>query len=175
MTDVTLDSMHFECGGKTYEIPLKPPMSSYRDARERAVQMDKESLQGLGRSDITVKEFVPPTGLYALEFIIIASTFLAYSQRWWFGRGEVVERVLGSGFARFSYSIQPYLISAMASTHAAELVYFIRNKLSRHSVNPRTCAWWLWVGFTFIEGQFAFKRFDDQVSKKRDEKEKQKH
>ena len=150
-------------------------MSSYRDARERVVQMDKECLQALGKSDITVKEFVPPTGFYALAFIIIATTFVAYSQRWWFAKGELVERVLGSGFARFSFTIQPWLITGMVGLHGAEMLYFVRNKLRKHSVNPRTALWWQWVGFTFIEGQLAFRRFNDLVNNKRDEKEKQKH
>ena len=175
MANINLDEMTFACGKQTYQIPLKPPMSSFREARERAVQMEKESLQGLGKSDITVNEFVPPTGIYALEFAIVAATFLAYSQRWWFAKGQIVEHLLGAGFAKFSWTIQPYLITFMVGLHAAELVYFIRSHLYRHSVNVRSHIWWQWVGFTFVEGQFAFKRFNDLVRRRQQEKAKQKH
>merc|ERR1712072_128034 len=45
MTDIDLRSMTFSCGGgrKTYSITLNPPMTSYRDARERAVQLDQQA------------------------------------------------------------------------------------------------------------------------------------
>lgn len=175
MSGVSLNSMTFVCRSKTYHVPLNPPMSSYRDARERAVQMDKEALAGLARSDITVKEFLPPTGLYALEFAIISATFLGYSQRWWFAKGSIVEQYLGSRFSSFGWSVQPYLITFMICIHTAEVVYFMRNKLSRHSVNPRTSLFWKWAATTFIEGMFAMRRFDELVEGKREEKAKQKH
>ena len=175
MTDINLDSMSFSCGGKTHRIPLDPPMNSYRDARERAVQMDKESLAGLKRSDITVNEFLPPKGLYLAGFLIVATTFLAYSQRWWFAEGAVVERVLGPGFARFSWTIQPYLIAFMLVVHSAEAAYFIPNRLVKHSVNPRSVIFWQWLGTTFIEGVGSFNRFDKYIARKQEEKAKLKH
>ena len=175
MTDISLNSMTFACHGKSYSITLSPPMTSYRDARERAVQLDREALKGLGRSDITVKEFVPPTGLYALEFTAIALTFLAYSQRSWFAQGAIVDRVLGSGFAKFSWVIQPWLLLGMVAIHSAEMAYLMQYRLVKHSVNPRTFLFWQWAGTTFIEGVFAFRRFDALVAREREEKEKQKH
>ena len=163
------------CGGNSYQVPFDPPMTSYRDARERVVEMDKECCHALHKSDITVKEFAPPTGIYAIVFITIAATFLGYSQRWWFAEGGVVERILGPAFARFSWLIQPWLITAMMGIHGIEVVYFVRNHLWKHSVNARTFPFWQWVGFTFVEGQFAFNRFNNLVDKKREEKQKQKH
>ncbi|KAK5723875.1 hypothetical protein LTR17_013804 [Elasticomyces elasticus] len=175
MTDITLSNMSFECGGKTYNIPLKPPMDSYRDARERAVQMDKESLQGLGRSDITITEFLPAKGASALMFAIICATFLGYSQRWWFGRGQIVEQLLGPSFARFSHTIQPYLITFLLVVHTSEMLYTALYKLPSHSVNPRSLLFWKWTGTTFIEGVQAFGRFNGLVKAKQDKKAKEKH
>ncbi|OTA38830.1 hypothetical protein BTJ68_01426 [Hortaea werneckii EXF-2000] len=158
MTDIDLRSMTFACSGgrKTYSITLNPPMTSYRDARERA-------------------EFVPPTGWYAVEFAIISATFLAYSQRWWFARDAIVHQILGSGFAAFSWAIQPYLFLGMVGIHSAEMAYFVHYRLQKHSVNPRSFLFWQWMCTTFIEGMFAFRRFDGLVARKREEKEKQKH
>lgn len=137
--------------------------------------MDRQCLQALGKSDITVKEFVPPTGLYALVFAIIAATFLSYSRRHWFEEGQIVERLLGSRFAAFSWTIQPWLITFMVGLHSAELLYFIPTRLRKHSVNVRTFIWWKWAAFTFVEGQFAFKRFSDLLQRKEEEKLKQQH
>ncbi|KAK3691884.1 hypothetical protein LTR37_018377 [Vermiconidia calcicola] len=175
ITDIDLNGMTFDCSGKTYRIPFDPPMKSYREARERVVEIDKQCLEALVKSDITVKEFVPPTGLYALEFFIVAATFFSYSQRWWFAEGALVERMLGASFARFSWTIQPWLISGMIALHSAEMVFFIQKYLRKHSVNVRTGIWWEWAATTFIEGVFAFRRFKSLVAKKQEEKQKQKH
>ena len=110
--------------------------------------------------------------LYAIEFLVIAATFLGYSQRWWFANGAVVEQLLGSGFAKFSWTIQPWLIAGMVGIHGAEAIYFALYKLSTHSVNPRSSVWWLWMLSCFVEGQFAYRRFNDLVKHQR---EKQKH
>lgn len=137
--------------------------------------MDKECLEALGRSDITVKDFVPPTGLYALVFAMIATTFVCYSQRRWFERNGLVEHLLGQKFAAFSWTIQPTVFYGMIAIHGAELAYFIPNYLQKHSVNVRSALFWKWAFFVFVEGQFAYKRFNDLVQRKIEEKQRQKH
>lgn len=175
IADVDLNAMTFVCGAETYKVAFNPPMQSLRDTRERVIEMDKECLQGLGKSEITVGQFVPPTGIYLPLFLVILSTFLGFSQRWWFGKGQVVEQFLGPMFAKFCWQIQPFLIMGMIGIHAAELVYFVQYKLRKHSVNPRTLCFWQWVVFTFIEGQPAYMRFNELVAMKQEEKQKQKH
>ena len=175
MTHINLNEMVFTCASNAYQITFDPPMTSLRDARERVVEMDKECVQALGRSDVTIKEFAPPSGIYALEFAIVAATFLGFSRRSWFEDGQMVERFLGSGFARFCWTIQPWLITFMLGLHSAEVMYFCRNHLKRHSVNARNPIFWKWVATTFVEGQFAFKRFNDLVQRKGQDKQKQKH
>ncbi|KAF2169815.1 hypothetical protein M409DRAFT_20229 [Zasmidium cellare ATCC 36951] len=173
MTDVDLNELTLSCQGKTYRVPFEPAMSSYREARKRVVELDKECRKALGHSDVTVRQYVPPNNLiYRLEFLIISATFISYSQRWWFAAGGPVERLLGSTFAHFSWTIQPWLLAAMVSIHGAEAVYFALHKLRTHSVNPRSSTWWLWTFSCFIEGQFVYRRFEDLVKSQR---EKQKH
>lgn len=137
--------------------------------------MDKECLEALGRSDITVRDFVAPTGLYALVSTIIATTFVCYSQRRWFEQDGLVEHLLGQRFAAFSWTIQPTLFYGMIAIHGAELAYFIPNYLQKHSVNVRSTLFWKWAFFVFVEGQLAYKRFNDLVQRKTEEKQKQKH
>lgn len=175
MSAIDLDGMTLSCGGKTYRTAFEPPMSSYRDARERVVVLDKECLAVLNKSDITVKDYLPPLGLYSLEFAIISATFISYSQRWWFAKGQIVETLLGPGFAKFSWTIQPWLITGLCALHFAEAVHFANTRLRKHSVNIRTPKWWLWFFSAFIEGFFCFRRFDLLVERKHEEKAKQKH
>ena len=175
MTDVDLNGMIFQASGERHLVPFDPPLKSYRDARERVVEMDRRCVESLGRSDITVKTFSPPYGPYIIDFLVCAATFLGYSQRWWFAHGQIVDQILGSGFANFSYTIQPFVFWGMVLIHGTELAFFIPNYLLKHSVSPRTSVFWLWVATTFIEGQFAFWRFKGGVERKREEKQKQKH
>ena len=167
ISDVTLDNMTLSCHGRDYRIPFEPAMTSYREARERVVELDKECRKALGHSDVTVKQYIPPNSLvYILEFAVISTTFLAFSQRWWFESGGPVDYISPS-FARFCWVIQPWLISGLFLIHGAEAVYFASNHLLRHSVSPRSTVFWLWVGSGFIEGVFAFRRFDEHVQAQR--------
>jgi len=172
-----LTGMDFVAGESKqyYRIPFEPPLESYREARERVVAMDKTCVEALGRSDITVNEFLWPKGLYALELGVVAATFVAFSQRWWFAPGEAVESFLGSGFARFAWSIQPWLLGGLFVIHGAELAWFVPARLRKHSVNVRSQVFWLWVVVMFLGGIFCSSRFDALVVRKRAAKEKQQH
>ena len=150
-------------------------MDSYREARERVVQMDKAAVAGLGHSDITVNDFLPARGLWALPFTAISAAFVYLSQRWWFEQGAIVERILGASFARFCWTVQPYVLSFMLFMHTIEAAYFMQTKLPKHGVNPRTSLYWKWTATVFVEGFFGFMRFNGYVDKKAEEKAKQKH
>nr|OQO28889.1 hypothetical protein B0A51_03216 [Rachicladosporium sp. CCFEE 5018] len=175
LTAVDLNGMTLTASGKTHRIPFDPPLKSYSEARERVVSIDQDCLRGLGRSDITINEFIWPTGRYGVEFAVILGIFAAYSQRWWFAPGSIVERSLGVGLAKFSYRIQPWLFGGLLVVHAAELAYFVPARLRKHSVNPRTGLFWLWCAAQAIMGIGCSKRFDALVEKKRVAKGKQQH
>lgn len=126
-------------------------MTSYREARERVVELDKECRKALGHSDVTVKQYIPPnTPMYMTEIAIISATFLAYSQRWWFAAGGPVGHIWPA-FARFSWAIQPWVIGLMVLIHGTEAVHFASSRLLHHSVNPRSRVFWLWAASFFIE------------------------
>ncbi|KAK4635795.1 hypothetical protein CLAFUW4_01558 [Fulvia fulva] len=163
MTDITLSSMTLSCHGRDYRVPFEPAMTSYREARERVVELDKECRKALGHSDVTVKQYIPPnTPMYMTEIAIISATFLAYSQRWWFAAGGPVGHIWPA-FARFSWAIQPWVIGLMVLIHGTEAVHFASSRLLHHSVNPRSRVFWLWAASFFIEGVFALRRFDEHV------------
>ncbi|KAK4985851.1 hypothetical protein LTR66_008049 [Elasticomyces elasticus] len=174
ISGITLSDLELRCRGSTYKIPFDPPMQSYREARERVVKMDQDAVAALGRSDLTVKEFLPPYGLYAVVFVVVLTTFIAFSTRSNFAPGSVLGRFVPR-FASFCWTVQPFVLYFMLFMHTAEATTMARGRLRKHSVNVRTGAWWKWVGSTFIEGVWAFRRFDEMIKQKRIEKEKQKH
>lgn len=120
--------------------------------------MDKDCLEGLNRSEITVKEYIPPHGAYLALFILVATTFVVFSRRSNFEAGGYVAAVVPSAFARFCWKVQPYVLYGMMVIHAAETYHMATGRLRKHSVNMRSKAWWQWMGTCFIEGVGSYKR-----------------
>src|SRR5690349_8717087 len=70
-------------------IPIDPPMKTLAEARERLVAMHRESLAGLGFSDIVVSEYRWPQGWWQiLVFITCAVAYLSLSRRQHFAPGS---------------------------------------------------------------------------------------
>jgi hypothetical protein len=158
ISDISLDYIAFECAGMKYRTALDPPMASFRDARERLVQMDKECTQALGRSDITIKEYTAPTGLYLVLFIIVSTTLVAFRTRKNFETGSIISAVVPGSFAQFCWTIQPFIWYGMLAIHGVETWHMARGRLRKHNVNTRSKVWWSWIGTTFIEGVGAYNR-----------------
>ncbi|KAJ9649305.1 hypothetical protein H2201_004313 [Coniosporium apollinis] len=167
-----LDSLGINCAGKLYTIPLDPPLSSLKEARERVVQMDKDAIAGLGRSEVTIKEYRAPRGFHAVVFGLCLFTYIAFSRRQNVLPGSLVydyllKYVPGSGYFA---SIQPAVLWLMVGIHLAEAVVMAR-RLGKHSVPLGSRLWWTWVVSCFVDGYGSFQRLDALVR----EKAKQKH
>lgn len=158
ISDASLDHIAFECAGQIYKTPLNPPMASFREGRERLVQMDKECREALDRSDITVKDFLPATGIYLASFVLISAVFLAFGLRSNFEEGSVLSALLPRSFARFCWTVQPFVFYGMLAIHSAETWHMSRGRLRKHNVNIRSRVWWLWMATTFIEGVGSYNR-----------------
>ncbi|KKY13659.1 putative integral membrane [Diplodia seriata] len=155
LTDLSLGSMSIGAAGKNFTIPLEPPMQSWREARERVIQMDRDCLAGLGRSDITVRQYTRPRGAHAVIFVVCALTY-------------------SPGFAAFVARVQPLVLALMIAIHVVEASIMAR-RLQRHNVAQLSGLWWQWVASSFIEGFGALQRVDALVQQGRREKDKQKH
>jgi len=153
-----LNSLHIRCGGALYTIPLDPPLSSLKEARERVVQMDREAIAGLGRS--AVKEYRSPKGFHAVVFGLCLFTYVVFSRRGNVLPGSLVYDYLLKHVPGSSYfaGIQPAVLWLMVGIHAAEAVVMAR-RLGRHSVPLLSRLWWMWVGSCFIEGYGSFQRW----------------
>lgn len=158
ITDVSLSRLTFSCGGKTLCTPFDPPMTSYREARDRVVEMDKECVSALGRSDITVKEFLLPYGWHTAEFILVSAVFIGFSMRSNFAPGSILSHYLPLRLLYFCWKIQPSLLTFMLIVHGWETINFASSRLRKHNVKIRSRIYWLWIGTTFIEGISSFKR-----------------
>ncbi|GME41615.1 hypothetical protein GTA08_BOTSDO00509 [Neofusicoccum parvum] len=177
LVDMNLGSMSVDAAGKKYTVPLEPPMQSWREARERLVQMDKDALAALGRSDITVKQYTRPRGAHAVVFAVCALTYVLVSRRANALPGSFIyDHVLkhAPGFAAFTAQVQPIVLALMVGIHVVESSVMAR-RLQRHNVALLSGLWWKWVASCFIEGFGALQRVDALVQEGRREKDKQKH
>lgn len=179
MTDIDLNQMEFSCGGQQAVIAFDPPMKTLREARERLVQMDKDSLQVLGQSDIAITTFVPPY-VKIPHLINFSQCFAAYAllpRPANFEPGSLLyESVLFRvpSFAAFVARISLPVLFVMLLIHIFETVLMAR-KLATHGLTPFDIIWWKWMGTCFVEGITSFWRLDGHIEEKRKEKEAKKH
>lgn len=179
MTDIDLNQMKFSCGGQTSTIAFDPPMKSLREARERLVQMDKNTLQILGRSDISVARYVPPYVKlgHLFNFTQCLLTYVLLPRGENFRPGSLLyDNVLFMvpTFARFVLEVRWIILPIMLAIHAVE-AYFMAKKVKKHGLSSADTVWWMWVGSSFVEGVTAFWRLDGLIAEKQAEKDAKKH
>ncbi|KAF1852163.1 integral membrane protein-like protein [Cucurbitaria berberidis CBS 394.84] len=179
MTDIDLGEMKFSCGGQQVVVTFDPPMTALREARERLVQMDKDSLQALGRSDISVTTFIPATAkpghLYNFTQCVLAYLLLPRPAN--FRPGSLLYESLlykVPSIAAFIAQIAWIVFAIMLPLHIGETVLMAR-KLAKHGCSPADGVWWKWMGTCFVEGITSFWRLDGLIEGKRREKEAKKH
>lgn len=149
-------------GQSQHRIPLSPSISTTRQARERLIEIDHEAVAALGRSEVSVKEYVRPRGFHAVVFWLSAITFVLMSRRQNLAPGSILyASVLHHlpTFARFLQTIRPYVIGFMLVAHSVEAVIMARTRLRKHTVPDGSLLWWTWIMSTFVEGFGAFQRY----------------
>ncbi|KAF4550177.1 Hypothetical protein D9617_18g033680 [Elsinoe fawcettii] len=175
IADVTLRDITFKSDAGTFKTQFNPPMTSFREARERLVALDKECVQALGRSDISIREWPALQGWNFWQFVTLTATFLVFSRRDNFAPNSLASSILPDVIRKFNYTIQPWLFMGLVLIHSAEAVHMATGRLKKHNVNVRSLVYWQWVGDTLIEGFGAFIRFDKLVRQKQAAKAQQKH
>lgn len=168
------DNTDNSCPSKThYFVPFEPELSSLHEVRQHVVRMHHHSLKALGRSDITITEYRPPTGFPAVVFTACLLTFTAFSRRANFQEGSSLYALVlrhVPGFAVFCYTIQPLLMTLMITIHLGEALYMWRYRLRPHNIAFGSRLWFSWFVNDFIEGFTVLKRFDALVEEKRAKK-----
>jgi hypothetical protein len=162
LKDVDLTKMTIVAGGRPYNVPFTPPLQSYQEVRERVVQMDQESIEGLGRSPVTIKEYLPPKKpAHVIIFAACLLTFLMYSRKEILLPGSAPYEAIFKHvpqFAEFAAKIRPYVLYPMLAIHTTE-AFLMAMRLEKHSVPLFSRLWLTWVVSNFIEGFGAFQRF----------------
>lgn len=173
--------MSFICGGlkTSITIAIDPPMKSLREARERLVKIDKDTLEILGRSDITIGRYIPPWAKlgHLLNFSQCLLVYLLLPRGANFRPGSVVYDnllFLVPGFASFVLRVRWTVLPIMLAIHAAES-FVMAKKVKRHGLSPADAVWWAWVGSCFVEGITSFWRLDGLVAEMQREKDAKKH
>jgi hypothetical protein len=179
MTDMELNQMKLSCGSQQAVIVFDPPMKTLREARERLVQMDKDALQILGRSDIPITKYIPPYThlghLWNFTQCLLCYLLLPWPAN--FQPGSLLyDNVLYHvpGFASFVAQISWIVLAGMLPIHMTESVVMAR-KLAGHGCTFLDVVWWKWMGSCFVEGITAFWRLNGLIEEKRREKEAKKH
>ncbi len=179
LADITFDSITIlASNGKPHTIPIKPPMTSWSEARPRVVAMDAEAVAGLNRSNITVKKFRGPKGVMGVVFVAAAVTFVVFSKRSNFEPGALVyDTVMRHvpNFNKFCRTIQPLVLYPMIALHSWEAYNMDQTRLEKHSIPRFSKLWWKWMFMTFIGGIGLFKSFDSIVEEEEAKKANAKH
>lgn len=183
LTAITFSNMTIRTSaGKSYDVPVDPPMATWADARIRAVEMDQKARSALGISDIYIDHYLLPSKvshitvftLSALNLVQIAAYYLGYMRPgsflysnilkyWPFGGAEGYTQIIG------------LIMVPVVLLHAFEAVLLDRWRLEKYGVVRGSGLWWKWVGMQFTEGVGNWFRFDAEVERKRKEKEKKAH
>ncbi|PSN68818.1 integral membrane protein-like protein [Corynespora cassiicola Philippines] len=179
LTDISLTEMKFTCGGQQSVIPFDPPMKSLREARERLVQLDKDALKILGRSDISITNFIPPYAnpLHLFNFCMCLFGYWSLSSDANFQPGSLLfDNALyrAPDLASFILSKRSFVLGIMVAIHAFE-ASLMTKKLAKHGVAPYQGVWWAWIMTCFVEGFTSFNRINKFVREKQAEKEAKKH
>lgn len=179
MTDIGLGSIKISCRGQHTVLPFDPPMKEMREARERLVQLDKDALQALGRSDIPITRFIPAYVRWGhlWNFTQCLLTYLLLPRSANFKPGSLLYETLLfriPAFAEFVSRIGWLVVLLMVPIHLFEATLMAR-KLARHGCTFLDAVWWKWVGSCFVEGITSFWRLDEFIQEKQRDKEAKKH
>ncbi|KAL8765040.1 MAG: hypothetical protein Q9203_006813 [Teloschistes exilis] len=179
LESLTLDSLSISSSlGRTHLVPIQPPMASWSEARTRFAALDGEAVKGLGRSNITVKEYRRPRGFMAVVFVACVMSYTLFSRRANSLPGSLIyDNLLRhvEPFARLCFLIQPLMACIMIGVHLTEAINFERTRLRKYNVSRFTKLWWQWFVSCSIEGVGSFIRFDAIVKEEEEKKAKATH
>ncbi|KAJ5084707.1 hypothetical protein NUU61_009286 [Penicillium alfredii] len=178
LEDISNTHLVIRAHGTRYSVPIDPPLKNISDARGRLVAMHNDSLQRLGRSDVTLTEYRGPRGVVqTVVFALCVFTYISCFQRSNLLPGASVYEYLGykyvPDFAHFVYTIQPYLFPGVLVIHLLEASFLAVKRLKPLGVPLMSGLWWMWVSSCFIEGFGVWQRIAQIVKEERAKKGKQ--
>ncbi|KAI9847378.1 MAG: hypothetical protein M1837_002566 [Sclerophora amabilis] len=178
LAEITFDHMILTSAGTRNIIPFDPPLQSWSDVRPRVVKMDEDAMTGLGRSDITIREYKAPKGFHAVVFALVVLTVILNSRRQNFLPGSYLyDKILHHfpGTTEFLRMLQAPILFIIFVVHISEATWFDRSRLVKHNIPRLSRLWWTWIISNLVEGVGSFQRFDRLVARKQEEKDQARH
>ncbi|CAI7621613.1 unnamed protein product [Penicillium glandicola] len=167
LEQITTSNLIITAHGTRYSVPIEPAMKDYSEARGRMVAMHKESLKRLGRSEITLTEYIAPSGIHAVIFGLCLLLFATCFQRNNLHPGSALYESLQlqhvPWLPRFVYIIQPYVVAI----HIIECVTLAVTQLKPLNVPVLSGLWWKWMASCFVEGYGSFARIKWSVKEQK--------
>lgn len=164
----------------SYTIPLEPPMTKWSEARERFAQMDKACQQGLGRKDLTLKQYFLPEGVHMITHVVCAITFIILHRRANLSpsTSPAFLKPLLDRFptaTNFLWTLQPMVFYPMIAIHLTEAAHMHFSRLRSYNVPTGSTLWAKWMLSTFVGGFGNFIQIDAWAAEEKARKEKMKH
>jgi hypothetical protein len=176
LQDISLSDLLITAKGTRYSVPINPPMTSFAEARARVVAMHKDSLQRLGLSDITIREYRPPHGLQIVSLALVVATLVVFGRRSNFLPGNMFYEAVGLDrypvFTRFCYDVAPVVVGLLLGAHLVEVTLLAVKRLRPHGVRVGSGLWVAWIVSNFVEGFPVWRRFDEMVREERMKRER---
>lgn len=180
LDDITLSAMSLRTtDNDLHQIPFNPPMTSWAEARQRTVDMDREAREALGISSIRITTYEPPRSPFQIfVFGACLFTFNVFMFRnkivpgTWFW--EVPLQYWPGGPEWFVWIAKTIALPVVV-IHLVESYMLDTTRLKKHGVERGTALWWKWVFSCFIEGYGSYQRTGAIVERKRKEAAAAKH
>ncbi|TVY26799.1 hypothetical protein LHYA1_G004826 [Lachnellula hyalina] len=180
LTDLSLSSMTLQTAdGKTHTIPITPPMKSYAEARQKSVDMDRESRAALDISSIRITSYQRPRsalhififGLCGMAFTFFATRHRIVPGTWFYDNALPW---FPGGPEWFHWACKA-LFAPTLLLHFFEAFMLDRTRLRKYGVERGSVLWFKWIVSAFVEGFATFQRIDAMVKREELEAEKAKH
>ncbi|OIW27136.1 hypothetical protein CONLIGDRAFT_682216 [Coniochaeta ligniaria NRRL 30616] len=173
LTDISLSSLTIAANGKTYAVPISPPMASWSDRRTRLVEMTMSARSALGLGadgkPLVVRRFLAPSSFGAVVFAAVVFYFSCFAAvraglvepgRPAWGVLEAVRFPFGPRGFRW---VVERIFWGVVAIHVGECWWLDRTRLRRFGVGRGSWLWLAWMTRCFFEGVTTFKSFDGEV------------
>lgn len=181
VTAITLSGLTISASGVTHVVPFPHgPLTSLAEVRPAVVAMDNTARTALARSPITVKTYVPPSGV-GLVFAAFATYNLitmSAPDRFYLPGTLLYDNVYKyvPALAEFTYAAAPYVWWMIVAGHGVECPTMLLPRLRKHNVPVGSALWCKWVASQLItDGIGTIKRFDALVQAEEAKRAKASH
>ncbi|TVY34028.1 hypothetical protein LOCC1_G008649 [Lachnellula occidentalis] len=154
-------------------------MKTYAEARQKSVDMDRESRAALDISSIRLTSYQRPrSAMHIFIFGLCGMAITFFATRQWIVPGTwFYENALPwfPGGPEWFHWACKVLFAPTLAIHVFEATMLDRTRLRKYGVERGSGLWFKWIGSALVEGFGTFQRIDTMVKKEELEAEKAAH